>query len=419
LTNYNAATFEGDLRTLTAAYFTETKKNFPKYIQKLLDNKNNLLELNKIIGHSKALLIAEVKTLHMQLQLLDNTTGAYEINNQDKERAIWHRMGAWMDRHPYLTIGGGVLAGTGILAVGGLIGGVAGAATATTLLSTKIGAITAAKKASHYTKEQKGQEKRLTHGLNIEQQSMANIRQVMQNAPWYSARRYRARRQFELYQNSTQKNVADTTQLTDYINRFIQIPGNLTDANQRNALQMYLGNALARVDYYKQNGHNFVASQDRAQVESDFRNLFTAMNEGAAKLGVSVDSLRANQAYTTLSHDLREDYDTSFDNFRRQRRNLELKYGIGSAILYAGASVGLQAVLGSGIFGHHPVVGTKTILVGGEKHLVLHDQVKAALVKNGASQENIAHIQKALETAQSQSPSAAGYNQQAWRTIVK
>ncbi|MEI6426160.1 MAG: hypothetical protein WCO66_02285 [Candidatus Absconditabacteria bacterium] len=419
LTNYNAATFEGALRTLTAAYFAETKRNFPAYIQRLLDHRNNLPELNNIINHQKSLLQIEVRTLHMQLQLLDNTTGAYEINNQDKEHAVWHRMGAWMDRHPYLTIGGGVLAGSAILAAGGFIGGVAGAVTATSLLSAKMGIITAAKKASHYTKEQKGQEKRLTHGLNIEQQSMANIRQVMQNAPWYSARRYRARRQFELYQNSTQRNVADTTQLTDYINRFIQIPGNLTDANQRNALQMYLGNALARVDYYKQNGHNFVASQDRAQVESDFRNLFTAMNEGAAKLGVTVDSLRANQTYTTLSGDLRNDYDASFDNFRHQRRNLELKYGIGSAILYAGASVGLQAVLGSGIFGHHPVVGTKTILVGGEKHLVLHDQVKASLAHSGASQENIAHIQKALETAQSQSPSAAGYNQQAWRTIVK
>jgi hypothetical protein len=38
----------------------------------------------------------------------------------------------------------------------------------------------AAKKASHYTKEQKGQEKRLTHGLNIEKQNMENIRKVME-----------------------------------------------------------------------------------------------------------------------------------------------------------------------------------------------------------------------------------------------
>lgn len=92
MTNYNAATFESDLRVITSKYFTETKKNFPAYIQRLLDQKNNLPELNNIINHQKSLLQIEVRTLNMQLQLLDNTTGAYEIDNQDKERAIWHRM---------------------------------------------------------------------------------------------------------------------------------------------------------------------------------------------------------------------------------------------------------------------------------------------------------------------------------------
>ena len=61
-------------------------KNYPDYIQKILDNINDPIEINRLITHQKSLLNEDVKTLQMQLQLLDNTTGAYEIDNRDKER---------------------------------------------------------------------------------------------------------------------------------------------------------------------------------------------------------------------------------------------------------------------------------------------------------------------------------------------
>ena len=110
-----------------------------------------------------------------------------------------------MDKHPYLTIGGGILATAWILATWWLIGWVAGAITSTAAMTAKLAGITAAKKSSHYTKEQQGQEKRMTHGLNIEKQKMDNVRQIMQNAPRYTWRHYKAKRQFKLYQNATQK----------------------------------------------------------------------------------------------------------------------------------------------------------------------------------------------------------------------
>jgi len=36
-----------------------------------------------------------------------------------------------------------------------------------------------------------------------------------------------------------------------------------------------------------------------------------------------------------LVGDLTTDYDTSMENFKTQRKNLELKYGIGAGMLYA------------------------------------------------------------------------------------
>lgn len=415
-TTYNATNFQTQLNTITGKYFTETKKNYPNYIQKILDNINDPIEINKIIKHQQGLLNEDVKTLQMQLQLLDNTTGAYEINNKDKERWFWYKFGAWMDRHPYLTVGWSILAGTWILATGWLIGWVAWAATATWLIATKIGMMTAAKKASHYTKEQKGQEKRLTHGLNIEKQAMDNIKTVMNNAPWYSWRKYKAKRQFKLYQESTQKNVADTTRLTEFINRFVAIPGALPPTEEA-ALRNYLSNGLARVDYYKKTGHNFVASQDKTKVEIDMRNLYTAITQWAEKLGTDIATIRWNTQYTSLVGDLTTDYDTSMENFKTQRRNLELKYGIWAGMLYAWTAVGLQYVLGSWIFGNYPC-GWTQIVVPWTDELALHEEVKTSLANAWATQQNITNIENALKNAPT-SASADWYNQHAWRTIVK
>ncbi len=412
-TPYSAATFQTQLNTITGNYFRETKKNYPKYIQEILDNISDPIEIGRIITHQQALLNEDVKTLQMQLQLLDNTTGAYEIDNKDKEKWFWYKLGAWMDRHPYLTLGWSILTGAWVLATGWLIGWVAWAATATGLIATKIGMMTAAKKASHYTKEQKGQEKRLTHGLNIEKKTMDNIKTVMDNAPWYSRRKYKAKRQFNLYQESTQKNIADTTRLTDFINRFVALPGALSPTEEA-ALRNYLSNGLARVDYYKKTGHNFVASQDKTKVEIDMRNLYTAITQWSEKLGTDLSTIRWTTEYTSLNWDLTTDYDTSMENFKTQRRNLELKYGIWAGVLYAWTAVWLQAILGSGIFGNYPC-GT---IIWWEQELGLHNEVKNALTNAWATQENITNIENTLRNAPT-SPTADWYNQEAWRTIVK
>jgi hypothetical protein len=44
-----------------------------------------------ILQNRKAQLQANVRNLNMQLQLLDNTKGAYEIDNEDKEKSLWQK----------------------------------------------------------------------------------------------------------------------------------------------------------------------------------------------------------------------------------------------------------------------------------------------------------------------------------------
>lgn len=192
----------------------------------------------------------------MQLQLLDHTEGAYQIDNKEREKHWLQRFGNWMDKHRVLTIGGSAVTGVSLVAAGSLIGGPLGAGITTGLLSLKACTLAAAKKSSHHTKEQKGQEQRLTHGLNIENEKLENIRTVMENAPRYSRRKYKARRQYQLYQETTQSNIADIQHLTKGIESFLSLPK--IDSGQESVLQSYLIDGLVRLDAYRKTGHNFL-----------------------------------------------------------------------------------------------------------------------------------------------------------------
>jgi len=52
-------------------------------------------------------------------------------------------------------------------------------------------------------------------------------------------------------------------------------------------LEGYLINALVRLDYYKESGHNFVASQNRTKIEQDFNTLYQAVQDGVFRLNES------------------------------------------------------------------------------------------------------------------------------------
>lgn len=210
-----------------------------------------------------------------------------------------------------------------------------GAGIATGLLALKTGIIAGAKKSAHHTKEQKAQEQRLTHGLNLENEKLQNNRMVAENAPWYSWRKYKAKRQIELYQETTQQNIADTTKITNEIQHFLVSPK--LDDQQKAVLTSYMVEGLSRLDAYGNTGHNFLGSQERTKVEPDLRNLYHAVLEAAKKLQPHLQSasssellgaFRASNEYQTLNDALREDYQSAFDNFKKRRRNLTLKYGI-------------------------------------------------------------------------------------------
>ena len=428
---YDEWLFKSELQKYSDEYFQATQSNFPPEIRKLLDSSSDKNLILPILQNWKAQLQANVKNLRMQLQLLNNTTWAYEIDNKDREKSLWQRFWNWMDNHRVLTIWGSALIWTWLLAWWSLIWGPLGAWIATWLLATKMWVISAAKKASHYTKEQKWQEKRLTHWLNIEKQNMENIRKVMEWAPWYSRRKYKAKRQYQLYQETTQHKIADTEYLTKKIKGVLSSTLNLDapeNKNDRDILEGYLINALVRLDYYKESGHNFVASQNRTKIEQDFNTLYQAVQDWVFRLNESklsssnprdkvikdgLDAIRTwDPRYTDLHDQLESDYDKALSTFKKRRWALERKYWIASGAIYASTAVLAQYLSWSWIFGHYQTVTTIPWTTISQ----LHPDVKNSLLSNGVPSSKVTAIENALKSAPT---SWWSYNPEAFWTIVK
>lgn len=63
-------------------------------------------------------------------------------------------------------------------------------------------------------------------------------------------------------------------------------------------------------------------------------------------------------SYKHIKEQLLTDYSTANKHFKSQRRRLASKYGIGSAALSAGTAIGMQYMMGTGIFSTESVSHT-------------------------------------------------------------
>ena len=258
----------------------------------------------------------------------------------------------------------------------------------------------------------------------------------MEGAPRLSWRHYKARRQYNLYQTTTQQRIADTEILTKKIQDVLSSTINLEapeNVNKKNILAWYLTNALARLDYYKESWHNFVASQNRTKVEQDLNKLYKAVQDATLRLNESnlnfyprstvienwLSTIRSSSEYDNLRVQLREDYEKALSTFKRRRRNLEARYFIGTAAVTAGTAV-FTTRLRNNLMAHYHTVATTTTTIPGTPWTPttqLHPDIKNSLLRNGVPSSKITAIENALNAA----PSGGSwpYNPEAFWTIVK
>ena len=347
--------------------------DFLKAISSDLDKKD-LEGLKKYFHHQKAVRKIALENLQIKLKVLTGGKSAYQIDNSENEKSRVHKFWKKLDKIPrYLQVPG--YAGAGVLL--GLAGGPLGlGVVGTSILTTSTFAATSGftnfiKKRTHYTKEHNTHEKNLTHDFDAEQIKIAQWQQDLEKK-WAKNRRtrYKAKRQLDLYNNSTQKDIIKTEDFTKNLLWFSTSLRPLTPWD-RETLTHLLMEGKARLDVYYETGHNFLASSSKEVVESDMLKLHKALQLWAEKLDITYDEIDKQSliskseegedqeiSYKHIKEQLLTDYSSANKHFKSQRRRLASKYGIGSAALSAGTAIGMQYMMGTGMFSTESVSHT-------------------------------------------------------------
>ena len=346
--------------------------DFLKAISSDLDKKD-LERLKKYFHHQKAVRKMALENLQIKLKVLTGGKSAYQIDNSANEKSWIHKFGKTLDKiHPIVQVPGYAAVGVLLGLAGGPLGlGVVG----TSILTTSTFAATSGftnfiKKRTHYTKEHNTHEKNLTHDFDAEQIKIAQWQEDLEKK-WAKnwRKRYKAKRQLDLYNNSTQKDIIKTEDFTKDLLWFATSLRPLTPWD-RESLTHLLMEGKARLDAYYETGHNFLASSSKEVVESDMLKLHKALQLWAEKLGIAYDE-NDNQSliskaeereqeilYKHIKEQLLTDYSTANKHFKSQRRRLASKYGVGSALLSAGTAIGMQYMMGTGMFSTESVSHT-------------------------------------------------------------
>ena len=354
--------------------FIKKYQQNPDFLQAITSDldKKDINKLKKYFHHQKAVRKMALENLQIKLKVLTGGKSAYQIDNSANEKSRVHKLGKKLDKIPrYLQVPG--YAGAGVLL--GLAGGPLGlGVVGTSILTTSTFAATSGftnfiKKRTHYTKEHNTHEKNLTHDFDAEQIKIAQWQQDLEKK-WAKNRRtrYKAKRQLDLYNNSTQKDIIKTEDFTKNLLWFSTSLRPLTPWDRDNLTHLLM-EGKARLDAYYETGHNFLASSSKEVVESDMLNLHKALQLWAEKLGIIYDDDKQSLiskseegeqeiSYKHIKEQLLTDYFSANKHFKSQRRRLASKYGIGSAALSAGTAIGMQYMMGTGMFSTESVSHT-------------------------------------------------------------
>jgi hypothetical protein len=251
---------------------------------------------------------------------------------------------------------------------------------ATLTLSGLVWAKNAIKKYTHHTKEQNTYEKNLTRNYEEEIAKMKEWERIRteKDSDWKYTnswfKRYRAKRQLELYWKTTQaelqnENTWNTRELSNIIYSSLERYDTL-NPDEKNALNCNLLDAKARLETYWAKWHNFLKSKNKNQIERDFYDLENSLNLSANRILGSwatlkeISQIRAFDAswnevnYSDLLDLYKKDYNSATKKFRWERAWLATKWGISTAAITFGTSAAAQAITGTWMFAKDAVPAT-------------------------------------------------------------
>lgn len=326
--------------------------DFLKTIRSDLANKNNE-QLKNYFRHEHAKRVLALNNLKMNLSIFTDKKSAYQIDNSDREKWWVYKLGKKIDKLPWWAqtagfTGGGLLLGL----TGGALGlGVIGSsALVTWWVAGMTGFKNYIKKWTHYTKEQNTHEKNMTRNLSNE---LAKIEKRKEDTQlkgaknWY--RSYRAGRQLDLYNNATQS-FEKTKTISEKLLAFGTSLKSPTE-EERSIAKEILREAKSRLEAYYKTGHNFLASENMAQIESDMNELHMAISMVCEKLNLEYKDINSEE----LIKNQISGYHHASSVFKNQRSRLAAKYGIATGVASAGVAIGAQYLMGTWIFSSEAV----------------------------------------------------------------
>ena len=346
----NTAQVEEKIEDFLKTY--QKNPDFLKTIRPDLASKNSE-KLKTYFRHEQAKRAIALNNLKMNLNVFTDKKSAYQIDNSDHEKWWAYKLGKKIDKLPWWAqtagfTGGGLLLGL----TGGALGlGVIGSsALVTWWVAGMTGFKNYIKKRTHYTKEQNTHEKNMTRNLSNELAKIEKRKEdtQLQGAKnWY--RSYRAGRQLDLYNNATQS-FEKTKTISEKLLAFGTSLKSPTKEEESIAKEI-LREAKARLEAYYKTGHNFLASENMAQIESDMNELHMAISMVCEKLNLKYKDIDSEE----LIKNQISGYHHASSVFKNQRSRLAAKYGIATGVASAGVAIGAQYLMGTWIFSSEAV----------------------------------------------------------------
>ena len=327
---------------------------FENFVKWDLNARNRL---RAYLSHQKAIMRMQITNLTMNIDILNRWKSAYQIDNKDRENGWKYKLWHFLDKHPRWTAIWSAALAVWLWVATAWMSAVAWAAVTTWVFGSYVWFSNYIKKWTHHTKEQNTHEKNVVTDYRNEQAKIQNWQNTALNGRWW--KKYKAKRQLALYDQTTQANIQLSNQISEYITNLSAKTWTLTP-NEENFMKLNLIEWWARLKYYRAMWHNFLASERVDETEKDMRKLEKAITLWLNKIGKTTNdientmnatnTLGTNITYNVIQNDLKASYDKSLIQFKRERRWLALRYGIWTAVVSIGAAVGLQWLTGSGLF---------------------------------------------------------------------
>ena len=291
--------------------YINTYDDIPDFLEQMGLSLDNAGDIKTLKANDAALNAIQAQSLKYRLQILDGWSEAYNVK---KRWRLLTKIGRIMDdptenikffnEHPHLKeafwwIRWGtkmglmiapwlLLAPAGTLAVASWVGGMAAI---TTFF----------KKKSHYEKENRSYQKMQATNLTDYRNKRTALANEIAWMKWYEGRfrwkNNRNRKQFNDYILTTQDQLLSTNELVTNIKTYLK-KWNVLNVWEKDNLGKLLADWLARLDYHKETGQNFLWSDNPDNAEKEYKQLQNAIIWWSLRLKITdLEKLRTDPTY--------------------------------------------------------------------------------------------------------------------------